>query len=62
LSANLTAQTKAVLAKLDDRGRWVDEGRLRYHGADDPTRRIIACQTFIQNVGILSNYLAASKP
>lgn len=54
------AQVRKVISALDDRGRWVDEGRLRYHGPDDPTRRVISCSTFIRNVGILSTYLATS--
>lgn len=53
-------QVENVIAALDSRGRWVDEGRLKYHGSDDPTRRVIDCRTFIQNVGILSAYLATS--
>ncbi|MCI0461334.1 MAG: hypothetical protein L0Z62_30670 [Gemmataceae bacterium] len=62
VTEKLRAQVKAVLAALDKEGRWVEEGRLRSHGADDPTRRIISCQTFVRNVGVLSTYLAASKP
>jgi len=57
-SPALTARVEQVLAALDGRGRWVEEGRLKYHGADDPTRRIIDCRTFCRNVEILSNYLA----
>jgi len=52
------AAARAVIAALDDRGRWVEEGRLKYHGPDDPTRRVIDCRTFIANVAVLSNYLA----
>jgi uncharacterized Ntn-hydrolase superfamily protein len=52
---------KAVVAALDAEGRWVEDGVLRYHGKDDPTRRIIDCETFIRNLRILSNYLAATK-
>ncbi|OHB86163.1 MAG: hypothetical protein A2V98_21325 [Planctomycetes bacterium RBG_16_64_12] len=52
------ARVEAVVAALDDRGRWVEEGRLNYQGDDDPTRRVIDCQTFIRNVGLLSSYLA----
>jgi hypothetical protein len=62
LSASLKAQTKAVLSALDEQGRWIEVGRLRSQGSDDPTRRIIQTQTFIKNVGILSQYLAATKP
>jgi PelA/Pel-15E family pectate lyase len=55
-----TAQVRKVIADLDAQGRWVEEGRLRSHGPDDPTRRIIECRTFIKNLDILSSYLAAA--
>jgi putative heme-binding domain-containing protein len=61
LTPGLIAQTKTALASLDAESRWVENGRLRYHGADDPTRRVIATPTFIRNLEILSNYLAATK-
>jgi len=56
----LIARVEEVLAALDDRGRWVEEGRLKYHGPDDPTRRIIDCRTFCRRVEILSRYLATA--
>jgi len=52
------ARVRGVIAALDDRGRWVEEGRLRYHGSGDSTRRVIDSQTFIRNVRILADYLA----
>ncbi len=61
VSESLKGQVKSVIAALDNKGRWVKEDRLKYHGADDDTRRIIDCRTFIRNVGILSRYLAATK-
>lgn len=61
-SPRLVAQVKAVIAALDDQGRWIEAGKLRYHGKDDPTQRIIDCQTFIANVRLLSTYLAAAGP
>jgi PelA/Pel-15E family pectate lyase len=61
VSPAMKEQVKMVLAALDKDGRWVEEGRLRHHGADDPTRRIIDCRTFIRSLGILSTYLAASN-
>jgi|GEM_PF-242887 len=60
-SPRLAAQVKAAIAALDPQGRWVEEGRLRYHGPDDPARRIIDCGSFIRNVRVLSAYLAAGK-
>lgn len=59
-SRRLIEQVRAVIAALDGQGRWVDRGRLRYHGSDDPTRQVINCGTFIRNVRTLSDYLATS--
>ena len=59
-SKALVRQVKAVIAALDEKGRWVEDGRLKYHGDDDPARRVIDCRTFIGNVGILSRYLASA--
>ncbi len=59
-SSGQIEQVKQVISSLDDKGRWVEEGRLKYHGSEDPTRRVIDCRTFIRNVGILSAYLATS--
>jgi hypothetical protein len=51
-----------VIAALDEQGRWVEEGRLRSSGPDDPTRRIITSATFVKNCEVLSRYLDASRP
>jgi len=59
-SSSQIARAKAAVAALDDQGRWVEDGRLKYHGDDDPTRRAIDCRTFLTNVGILSSYLATT--
>lgn len=56
----LEKRVRSVIAALDDRGRWVEEGRLRCHGSDDTTRRIVDCRTFAQNLGILTDYLSAT--
>ncbi|WP_435018171.1 pectate lyase [Tundrisphaera sp. TA3] len=55
-------RVRAVIAALDDQGRWVEEGRLRTHGKDDPTRRVIEGRTFVRNAQTLSQYLLATKP
>ncbi|MCI0682691.1 MAG: hypothetical protein L0Y71_11350 [Gemmataceae bacterium] len=54
----LRAQVKSVLAALDDRGRWVEAGRLR-SVPEDPALRVINCATFVRNVETLSRFLAA---
>ncbi len=61
-SKKLIARTKAVISALDEQGRWVNNARLKYHGPDDPTRRVIRSDTFIKNVGVLSRYLSEIKP
>ena len=55
------ADVRRVLAALDAQGRWVEKGRMRYWGDDDPTQRVIDSQTFLQNVRVLAGYLAAAK-
>jgi hypothetical protein len=61
MSASLANQAQSVIAALDERGAWVEEGRLRYFGEDDPARRVIDCQTFVRNVQTLSRFIAASR-
>ncbi len=60
-SRSLEKQVQGVIKSLDPQGRWVEEGRLRTYGPDDSTRRVIESRTFINNVGILSRYLAATR-
>jgi hypothetical protein len=60
LTSQLKKQAREVVAGLDDRGAWVRDGRLRYHGKADETRRVIDSATFIRNLGILSRYLSAA--
>lgn len=44
----LEPRVEAILAKQDDQGRWVENGRIQ-------------CSTFIANVNTLSEYLALTK-
>ncbi len=60
-SKGLEAQVKKLIDSLDNRGAWVEDGQLRYHGKSDPTRRVIDSSTFIRNIGTLSRYLAAVR-
>lgn len=53
------SQVQQVIDSLDNQGRWVAKGRLRYQDQPDLTDRIIDCRTFINNCRILSTYLAA---
>jgi hypothetical protein len=33
---------------------------MRYHGDEDPTRRVIDCERFVANVRVLAGYLATA--
>lgn len=61
LTQALIARVKAIVTQLDEQGRWVEDGQLRYHGQDDPSRRVIDCRTFINNLGVLCDYLATGR-
>ncbi len=61
VTSRLAAEVERVIAALDDEGRWVEDGRLKYHGADDPTRRVIDCRTFVANVRTLSTFLTTFR-
>ena len=60
-STRMIQQVEQLIASLDDQGRWVQTGRMKYHGDDDPTRKVIDCRTFCRNIRVLSAYLA-TKP
>lgn len=51
------SEVRAVIQTLDSRGAWVEDGKLRYHGKNDATRRVIDSSTFVKNVDTLSRYV-----
>lgn len=51
-------QVRQIIAAQDERGAWVEPGKLRYHGKSDDTREVIETKTFIKNVAALSEYVA----
>jgi hypothetical protein len=55
------AQVRQLVDALDERGAWVEDGRLRYHGDADETRRVIDSSTFIKNLDVLGRYVEAAK-
>lgn len=60
MSRSLAEQARAVIDILDQRGAWVEPGKLQSYGDDDPTKRIIDTRTFVKNVEVLSKFIAAS--
>ncbi|MEX2172916.1 MAG: hypothetical protein WD872_01055 [Pirellulaceae bacterium] len=59
MSDALTAATRQAIDGQDERGAWVEEGRLRAADPEGNVRQIITTQTFIENVDTLSRFLAA---
>ena len=59
LTAALRMAAEEVVAALDDRGAWVEEGSLKYQAGGDNASRIISCQTFIRNATLLSRFVGA---
>ena len=60
LTPSLGQNAAKVIAALDERGAWVQAGDLRYHEPGS-AKRVIDCSTFIKNVGILAEFLAATE-
>ena len=58
-STALIRRAHRAIETLDQRGAWVEEGQLRYHGDDDDTRQIIETRTFCDNLTTLAQFLAA---
>ncbi|GAF82151.1 unnamed protein product, partial [marine sediment metagenome] len=48
-----------TIVDIDDRGAWVEPGKLKYQGADDTTRSVIRSDTFSTNIQVLAKWLAA---
>ncbi len=54
------ARTAEKVAKqLDAHGAWVEDGRMKDYGDNDPTRRVITSKTFIKNIRELARCAAA---
>lgn len=52
-------QVAKIMGDLDDRGAWVEPGRLKFYGKDDSTREVIRSATFIKNIRVLASWLGA---
>ena len=55
------SRAKAALASLDDRGRWLDKGRLKMPAGPSAEEPIIRCATFAKNVNAFCDYLIAAQ-
>jgi hypothetical protein len=60
LTPALIAQARKVIDGMDERGAWVERGRLRAHKIE-PASGVIDSRTFVNNVGTLCRFLSAPK-
>jgi PelA/Pel-15E family pectate lyase len=58
-SKKIAEEARQVAAALDDRGAWVEDGRMRNFGDDDSTTRVISTRTFVKNLPVLARAAAA---
>lgn len=61
-SKSLSDDAQRLIESLDERGAWVEDGRLKYHGKNDDVRRVIDSATFAKNLVRLASYVAAEAP
>lgn len=47
----------SIITAMDERGAWVEDGRMQEWGDDDPATRIIQSRTFVMNAITLASYL-----
>ncbi len=59
LSRTLASRAAEAVRSLDERGAWVETGRLRTHGGKP--ERVIEARTLIRNVLTLAQFLAARR-
>jgi hypothetical protein len=63
LSAAHETQVRDIIASLDERGRWVEDGAMRAAERGQPAipSRVISCRTFNRNLRALSRYVALQR-
>lgn len=62
LNDRLAKEAKAAIESLDDRGAWVEPGKMRTHGEPNRTQPVIASRTFADRIRLLARYVAATAP
>ena len=62
-SSSSEAEVRAIVAALDAKGRWLEQGRLK--SAEDRTQfvpaEIISCRTFNKNLSVLARYVKSRQ-
>jgi hypothetical protein len=60
MSPKLAAEVRRIIDNMDERGAWVQRGRLRSHKVE-PESGIIDCWTFVNNIRTLCRFLSADR-
>lgn len=53
------AEVRSIIAGLDARGAWVEQGKLKYHPGKKQEQPIISSATFAKNMDALGRYVAS---
>lgn len=61
VTSSSAERIQAVIDALDTRGAWVELGKLRYHGEEDPTEEVVDTATFIRHMDLLARFIAEVK-
>ena len=51
-----------MIAALDDRGRWLSEGKVQPQNPDSRPGKVIRTDLFVRNARVLTRYLSATRP
>jgi len=54
-------RVQEVIDALDARGAWVERGKLRYHGEEDPIEEVVDTATFIRHMDLLASFIKEMK-
>tara|TARA_R110002072_G_scaffold179059_1_gene335007 strand:+ start:33181 stop:34659 length:1479 start_codon:yes stop_codon:yes gene_type:complete len=60
-SGSLNQAAKELVEKMDSRGAWLENGRLKAKGNDDRSQKIITTKTFATNLRTLSRFVGSMK-
>ena len=61
MSTSLTKRAAALIDALDDRGAWIERGKIEVRGGDTRETDTIESRTFCKNLTTLAEFIAASE-
>ena len=57
----LPADVRSIIAALDEQGRWLEQGKLKYQQDNNGEESILRTATFVKNVDVLSKYIESVR-